>query len=324
VGRIVRDPKNPILDAELAAEEAKRVFGFWLDAARDLRDYLALAAQRFHGVGSAEVIDFVLLASQYRNALVAYDGLVVQLEAGASEAALVLCRTLFEARLYIGWILHPADEAERAYRANVFHVAAFREDRYWTNLEIPGTPEFIEYRAAWDARLPAPKPETIAKMQAHLLELDRLFAMPHNAEINDAFDKCVNPRNRRDPEWFRVGRGSCASLADMANRLGLKARYLSIYRFTSHYAHGSFAYQGVEIRDKATVIHPVRQIERLWTPFAIGVQCADEILELLMARYRPTELQNLLGVRPRWWKALTRQPKINVDETLVPTHGPPC
>jgi len=54
--RVIREPKSPILDAEFAADEAKRVFGLWLDAARELRDYLALAAQRFHGAANGDVL----------------------------------------------------------------------------------------------------------------------------------------------------------------------------------------------------------------------------------------------------------------------------
>ena len=148
--RVIREPKSPILDAEFAADEAKRVFGLWLDAARELRDYLALAAQRFHGAANGDVLDFALLGSQYRNALIAYDGVVTCLEVGAAEVAMLPARTLFESRLYIGRILHPKTEEDRAYRADAFHVRSLREGRYWALCEIPGTPEYLQDWAASD------------------------------------------------------------------------------------------------------------------------------------------------------------------------------
>jgi hypothetical protein len=279
--------------------------------------------QRFHVAGSESVLDFVLLASQFRNAMVAYDGIVVCMERSAAEAALIISRSLFETRLYVGWILQPRTEEEREYRAHTFHVASLREDRYWNSREIPGTPEFEEYRTVSDPRFPMATDERIASYRDHLAELDRLFAMPHNARIVALFEKLKNPKNGRDPEWYRVGPGACASLADMAHRLGLKHRYLSAYRYTSHFTHGSFAYQGVEIRTKGAVIQPLRQVDKLWTPFAIGAEAFDDVLGLLMERYRPTEVENLKTARRRWWKALVKPPDIRVDETLVPLRGGP-
>jgi hypothetical protein len=322
MSRIVQQASNAILDAAHAEREATRIFSPWLDATRTLRAYLILAAQRFQRAGSGAVIDFVL-ANQFRNAIVAHDGLALCLEAGAADAGIVHARSLFEVRLAIGWILAPTTEEDRVGRANAFHIGSVREVRHWTNQQIPGTPEYVEYRAACDPRMPPPTADAIAKATAHLADIARVLAHPKNAAINAEFDRLTNTRTGRVPEWYQVGPGGCRTLSDMASRLGLKDRYMSAYRYASHFAHGSYLYQGVSIRAKTAMFEPVRLVERLWTPFAIGMLAADEVLELLTTHYRPREVENLRRARPRWWKALANPPNIQVHETLVPLRGGP-
>jgi len=96
---------KPLLDRDKAVGDVKKHLNQWIDLIRDVTDYGANLIPMCFSSSDRTLKDAVVLAILLRQVVAMLDAIQVLLSNGAVHAAHLQLRALFEASIYIDWIL---------------------------------------------------------------------------------------------------------------------------------------------------------------------------------------------------------------------------
>src|SRR5438132_3202821 len=118
--------------------------------------------------------DAVLLPILLRQAVAMLDGIELLLTSGATHAANLQMRALFEASVYIDWIL--LGDSER--KAEYYYVHNLRRKRVWARRTQSGSPESQEFIAMMN-KSGVPIDDKLREASKNeLQEIDRILSQP--------------------------------------------------------------------------------------------------------------------------------------------------
>lgn len=303
--------EDPLWDPAWAASEARRLFGAQFDAAESLRVFGVALIKRLLNTSLTEVDDLVLIAGILRQAVSTFDGWLHDAQAGASDAAALHLRALFEADLTSQWIFTQGKERW----AKQLYVSTIRRNRIWASRMITGTVEHAEFDAIWMKRTGQSYPiqaEIAADAAKEIADITALLNGPTYNSINKDFEAV---KGKYEPTWSYPGAGGVKSIAAMAKVLGREADYSAIYSGLSQLAHGSDTDYHFTVRGGGQpVVEAVRNPARLGSSCALAGAFFHRIMRRFLDYYRPDELVVFNAKHASEWRPLLFPPDIQVDE----------
>jgi len=209
---LIRKRENefkPLLDSEQIVADVKEHLKPWVDLLRDITNYGTNLIPRCFSSSDRGLKDVVVIAILLRQTVAMLDGVEILLSKGASHAAHLQMRALFEASVYIGWILDGDSERKAQY----YYVHNLRRKRVWASRIQVTSVEAREFNAILKesgAQLNDQDREAAARQ---IREIDRVLSQPKFLEINKQFDKSRKGK-KYDPPWYApLGEQSLGTMA---------------------------------------------------------------------------------------------------------------
>jgi len=302
-----------ILDRDPAPGQIREHFADSLALVREVTNYGSNLIPRSFVSSERTVIDIVIIGVLLKHAVTMLDAIELLVSQGAIFAAHLQARSLFEARLYLTWIL----EKDTDRRARQFFVARKREDAMWATRSIPGTPQHESFRqVCGDLLADAKATDFEQDAIQQLKELDELFADPEYLQITQEFDRLKRRDRDYDVAWFQPW--GPTSIADMASRLGLSGEYTLFYHIFSRAAHCQEFRRHIASDGKVLNFQAIRYLDGIDTLLRLSLSYALHIYRMILNRYRPAELENYARKYATDWQARFRSirgVKYNVTKT---------
>jgi hypothetical protein len=306
-------------DPAFAESEIRKHFGEWIAVGESVLTYGSNLLLRSMRTSQDSIEDLVLLGSAFRQVLVAADGCLVCLRAGAVQSAMLHSRAEFEASMAVEWMLTKG----KKHWARQYYVSSLRQMRVWSLQMIPGTSEHEAHVAAWASidEPPHISDDNIKVASDEIAEIEALLSSPTYKEINEAFDKQSiagrgSKRRPVEPNWYAPG--GVPTIAAMARALGRTAEYSSTYRYQSYFVHGSLSDNHFTVKGKSASIEPVRYLKQFAMAFNLTFLDLVKVIEHITTEYRSGELAELREkYRTEWRSALNNFAKVTVNPTSL-------
>jgi hypothetical protein len=262
--------------------------------------------------------DAVILATLSRQVVSMLDGIEVLLSNGAVYAANLQLRALFEASVYIDWILDSDTERKAAY----YYVHNLRRMRIGAGRLQPGSPEWQDFASVVkdfsikiDEKI-ADSATTRAK------EIDEALSKPKYSGINKEFDECRKGK-RYDPAWYAplLPKGQ-RTLAAISKAVGRESLYRLLYSGASEVMHSSNYGHHLEYSDGKLTLLPIRLLKGFDITLSFSLSIAIHTYRRVLGTYRPAELSSSFPRKylENWRTEFRNMPKIRYrsdDEEIV-------
>lgn len=223
------------------------------------------------------------------------DALNILLESGQSESAQLQLRAQLELAHTIEWIL-TSDSDEKA---NHLFVSNLRDRLHANSIGIPGSPEAL--RRPQDATALTLTPEQSQDLQDQIASLQTTLAKPAFAPINAKFE-AIYQRYGFDPAWTKAYDNN-ASVRAIALKLNKGREYDCVYSPYSGTMHGSDMWNSVVFGVGTIEMNPVRSLVLMDQVLRLAKILLLRVIKLLIAKYRPGELENLSRIYVEKWRA---------------------
>src|SRR5208283_2575345 len=238
----------------------------------------ARRAQARWGSGIAHVLAILL-----RQVVAMLDGVELLLSNGATHAAQLQMRALFEASIYIDWILESDCEKKAAY----YYVHNLRRKRLWASRTQPGSAESQNFIAEMNKSGLPISDELRESSREQIQEIDRVLSRPKFANINEDFEKHRNGK-RYDPAWYvPLGQRSLRTIAQKVDR---SSQYVIFYSGASEVMHTSNYGHHIIIGDGELTFQPIRTLEGFERVLRPSLGIALHIFRRILQEYRAGEL----------------------------------
>lgn len=286
-------PLTTILDRNTPVRNVTDHFAAQLELMRDVVNYGSNLIPRCFKSSPKGVADVVIIAALLKQAVAMLDGVELHVSNAAVLASHVSTRALYEAHLYISWILRSDSDT----RARHYYVWNLRQRRKWNNRVIPGTTEHATFQHALQ-HLPTfqsasptdqQRVEQLQQEASHdVTQIDQLLTSPSYNAINDAFDNYWN--RSYDPPWH----APCGvqSIRQLVEELDLLHEYDVLYSSLSSITHSSCFKQHVAVQGDVIVFEPIRYLESIDFVFNLALSVSFRVYRQILQFYRPGEVDN--------------------------------
>ena len=306
---LIRVPENefkPLVDRDKITADIKEHLGPWTSLLRDLVSYGSNLIPRCYSSSEKNLKDAVLLPILLRQAVAMLDGIELLLTSGATHAANLQMRALFEASVYIDWIL--LGDSER--KAEYYYVHNLRRKRVWARRTQSGSPESQEFIAMMN-KSGVPIDDKLREASKNeLQEIDRILSQPKFAVISNDIEKHRGGK-RFDPPWyFPLGE---RSLLTMARTVDKTSQYVLLYSGASEVMHVSNYGHHVRFRRGEVIFQPIRSVEGFENVFRFSTINALLTFRKILDQYRPGELPAFRRkYMEKWQREFISFPQITV------------
>lgn len=288
-------PHPIILDRNAAVQAIKEHFSETTELTQELANYGSNLITRCFASSKRTLTDIVVLGGLLKQVIAMLDAVEILVSQGAVYAAHVPARVLFEAYLYIQWILR--EDHER--RARQYYAWQIRQERMWARRVTPGTDEhkgFSKILETFD--FPQDGAPTEVEVTKRISEIDELLATEKYKDINAEFEKLR--RGRHDPPWYKPSGPS--SLADMAERLGLRGQYELFYAQLSQITHAEAFGKQIGIGANEISFKSVRHLEGIRPFLLLVLSLSMNLYRIILGHYREGELSNFSKKYVEEWR----------------------
>jgi len=298
-------PENeykPLLDRERAVSDVKTHLHRWTGLMHDVTSYGSNLIPRCFTSSERKLKDVILIGVLLRQVVAMLDGMDVLLTNGATYAAHLQMRALFEAAVYIEWILQGNSERKTDY----YYVHNLRRKRYLAARTQPGLVGAEPFLTMMN-EIGVPLTDAATKSSEQLIrEIDEVIAQPKFAVINAEFE---NHRKKRGREVAWHAPFGLRSFAAVAREVKRQAYYEIFYSIASGVIHSSSCDQHVKIRTRLT-IEPVRWMDQFQPISHFGLSMAMSAFMAISRAYRPEDLSFHRKYNEKWKKHFLDFPKI--------------
>lgn len=280
----VGEPAHPgLLDRDGVISDIKEHLKPWCKLIEDVTNYGSNLIPRCFISSERQLKDAVVLAILLRQVVAMLDGVDILLSNGACHVSQLPARALFEASVYIDWILQ--GEAER--KSLYYYVHNLRRLRVWAKRTQSGSPEAEAFLAATKKYGFKLADEVQASSGKQLEQIEKVLSQPKFAEISADFDR-LRKGKKYDLAWYvPLGPKSLSALAKAVDKV---AQYLVLYSPASDVMHGSSYERHVLIGKGDITFQPIRSLEGFETVLRFSVGDAFGTYRKILQEYRPGEL----------------------------------
>lgn len=279
-----------LIDRATSIKQVGDNFSGILGVLRDVVNYGSNLVPRCFVSSSRRLEDAIILGVLVRQAIAMFDATEILLSSAAVYPCHMQTRAIFEASIYIGWMLQ--NDTEK--RAKYYYVANVRQERVWAMRTQSGSSENVAYGKIMEPfgdLFPETTKRLSAKGEEYLREIDRILAQ---ASFND-IDKDIEAfRKKRktsyDPHWYApLGPQSVRQLADKLKRLH---EYEIIYGPSSEVMHATSHKHHVRFSPGYIKFTPIRYLEGIDTIVRFSMATMIRIYLDVLAHYRADESSN--------------------------------
>ena len=298
-----------LLDRDTVVTDVEKNLMPWLDLIRDLVNYGTNLVVRSITTSDKKTKDKIVLSVLLRQAVAMLDGVEVQLSKGCLHSAHLQMRALFEASVYIDWIL--SSDAEK--KARYYLVHNLRRKRLWASRMQSGSPEAASFAKDTNRFKFDISPEAEQKAKQDIASIDQILTHPDLAPINADFDAAKKAR-KYDVSWHEPF--GLRSFAAVARATGQSALYVFLYSIASEVMHSSNDDQHVEVTGGKVRLKAIRSLEQFDHVFRFSVSVALQLYRRILEEYRPGELTTFSRKYvEEWQKQYLNFLKVNYSTT---------
>jgi hypothetical protein len=307
--KIKEDECRALLHRDKVIADVKRAFPEQVALLRELTNYGSNLIPRCYISSEKELKDLVVLAILLRQVVAMLDSIEILASNGAVYAAGLQSRALFEASVYIEWIL----KTDAQKKATYYYVHNVRRQRMWARRSQPGSKEAIAFAASSSDLLSLLSAKTVQEAKNKLPEIDRLLSQPTFRAVNEAFDERAT-KNGQDVQWY-VPLGMQSIKAIMKN-VGKLTEYLVFYAIFSNAMHSSDYFAHIKIGEGRVAFEPVRHLKGYEPLFRFSASTAINTYRRILEEYRHGELDGFnRKYMENWRKAFMEVPPIEYKIT---------
>lgn len=297
-----------LLHRELHSHDAKRIYGAQLELLTDLANYGSHLILSCFSSSKRDLGDIVVTAVLLKQVVLMLDGFQVLLEAGCSEAAQLQARAMFEASVYIDWMLM----SDKTTKAEHYYVANVRGDRLWSRRGIEGTEEhssFLGEMGDFTEEMSKSARGRAEQIAAELEKLDEFLSNEPFQSINAAFDQVKGSRSS-DRAWY-VPLGP-KSFRQIVKEVGRLHEYDIFYGSMSETMHASKIRSHASFRGKEMKFVPIRHLIGISAIISFAAQNAIHTYGTVLSEYRPGQLTEFkVRYTNDWRETFLNVPVIN-------------
>ena len=194
---IPEDPHKGLLNDESATAFASEQLKPWTNLLRDLANYGSHLIPRAFSSSGKTLGDAVVIGTLLRQFVAMLDAIEILLCRSAVHAATLQLRAMFEASVYIDWMLAGDRENKAAY----YYVHNLLRLRLWAMRVQSGTAESSTFKGMMN-KAGVPVDETLGdEGKSQVLEIDRVLSQAQFVAVRDDF-RDWKKRNGRRPAWY--------------------------------------------------------------------------------------------------------------------------
>jgi hypothetical protein len=300
------DPHKGLLDDETATAFASQQLKLWTNLLRDLANYGSNLIPRAFSSSGKMLGDAVLIGILLRQLVAMIDAIEILLCRSAVHAATLQLRAMFEAAVYIEWML----AGDRENKAAHYYVHNLLRLRVWAMRVQSGTPESLNFKSVMNG---LPVDDTLGdEGKSHVQEIDRVLSQARFVAVRDGF-RDWKKRNGRRPTWYSpLG---VTDLRNMAIKVNKEPLYVIVYGSASEVMHASNYGQHIRIQSERITFYSIRHPKEFSTTVRLTATIAIDTFRKILHEYRE-------GERPRfdqkyvekWRQAFMNMPQLKIDE----------
>jgi hypothetical protein len=287
---------RPLLDPQRVTAYIKQHLLPWTDLIRDITNYGSNLIPRCFGSSGRSLKDAVVIGILLRQVVAMLDSAAILLSNGAVHAAQLQLRALFEASVYIDWILEGDSERKAVY----YYVHNLRRKRLWAGRVQPGSTESKEFLDMMNEAGVQITEQTKEAARKQLQDIMRVLAQPALSRANNDFDN-YRKGKRYDPAWYApLGQ---RSLGTMARAVGKRTLYTILYSGASEVMHTSNYEHHLKMGKGEVTFQPIRSVEGFENVFRYTLNIALMTFRKILAEYRNDELPAFSRKYMENWKS---------------------
>ena len=233
------------------------------------------------GLGDALVCGVLL-----KQVVAMIDAVETLLSSACVHPAHLAGRALFEASIYLEWILR-GDPEEKAI---CYYVSNLRAERTWALRAIRGTPEYQSFKAQTidlDYDIHDSQPTLESEAKNHLDEVNRILSQPELRATDESFEK-KKRKAKHEPRWYS-GHG-VASIRQLAKSIGRNAEYNLFYSIASKITHSASYKNHIRFAGKQIKFKPIRNLEGIGILLHFVFVATFRTYRVVLEHYRIGEL----------------------------------
>ncbi len=305
--RVSESEFKPLLDRGKIVADIREHLSPWTALIHDVTSYGSNLIPRCFSWRERSLKDAVVLAILLRQVVAMLDGVEILLSNGAAHAAQLQMRALFEASVYIDWILESDSEKKAAY----YYIHNLRRKRLWANRAQPGSAESQEFITMMNKTGVQINEKVRESARQQIQEIDRILSQTKSAEINRDFDKHRKGKPY-DPAWY-VPLGQ-RSFRTIARTVGKGSLYVILYSGASEVMHTSSYEHHIRVGKDELTFQPIRSLEGFEIVLRFSNGIALSTFRRILEEYRPGELPAFARkYLERWQKEFISFPQIKYE-----------
>ncbi|MGE0407510.1 MAG: DUF5677 domain-containing protein [Candidatus Korobacteraceae bacterium] len=309
---IPEDPHKGLLDDETATAFASEQLNTWTALLRDLANYGSNLIPRAYTSSDKTLGDAVVIGILLRQVVAMADAIEILLCRSAIHASTLQLRAMFEAAVYLEWML----AGDREKKASYYYVYNLLRLRRWAMRVQPGTAESANFKAIFDSA-GLPLDQTLGDEGKHQSEeIDRVLSQDRFAAIRQDFLDWKK-QNKRQPSWYSpLG---VSDLRTMAKAVGKEPLYEIVYGPGSEVMHASNYGQHISFNANKISFHSIRHPKQFSFVVRMTGIFAITVFRRVLAEYREGELQSRFGLKylEKWQQAFMNIPRIDVKASEI-------
>jgi len=279
-----------ILDRDKHVNDVKEHFGNELKLLTDIVNYGTNLIPRVFTTSNRNLTAIIVVGVLLKQVVSMLDSIEILLSNANIHASKLSTRALYEASIYIEWILK--EQADK--KAKYYYVSNLRGEKKWALRGIKDTVEhesFKHVRDQLNVDPPSKHDSFEADAKSHLAQVEKTLLQNSFKTINDELERLQNNNRRKmEPSWYKVFR--IHSLRHMAKSLDRHAEYDLFYSQGSDVTHSARYKDHIRISKGKIEFIPIRLLEDMSTLLFFSISIAINAYKTVLNYYRPGEVIN--------------------------------
>jgi hypothetical protein len=249
---------------------------------RDLANYGSHLIPRAFSSSGQTLGDAVVIGTLLRQVVAMVDAIEILLCRSAVHAATLQLRAMFEASVYIEWML----AGDREKKVDYYYVHNLLRLRLWAMRVQSGTAESSSFKNIMN-KAGLPVDETLGNEgKRQVREIDRVLSQARFLAVRDEF-RDWKKRNGRQAAWYSpLG---VTDLRNMAISVNKEPLYVMVYGSGSEVVHTSNYGQHIRIESERIIFYSIRHPKEFSNTVRLTASIAIDTFMKILHEYREGE-----------------------------------
>ncbi|MCK9532567.1 MAG: DUF5677 domain-containing protein [Gammaproteobacteria bacterium] len=282
-------PYEPLLNRERHSGDAQEHYARQLELVADVVNYGTNLIPSCLASSDRQLGDVIVTSVLLKQVVLMLDALGVLVREACADASILQARALFEASLFLEWMLTDDQEKKALY----YYVANVRKERQWVKRGVTDDPEQTQFFRNLGEFSDALKPTRQKLSQFapdRLREIDEFLAKEPYASINREYET-IRGNRPFEPAWYApLGE---SSVRGVAKSLGRLHEYEIFYVQSSETMHASRHGPHIKISQNQVKLEPIRHLEGVGTTLRFALSVTFHTYQKVLGRYRPGQLAEM-------------------------------